>query len=280
MIDLHVHSYVSDGTNSPSEIIRMAYDRKIKAIALTDHDSIDGIEEAQIEAKKYKVNFIKGIEFSISYGEDRLLHILGLGIDVTNENFLKAYNKMRITREEGLERVLGILKKQGISIHFEELRKYAVGKYIDRQAITKCFVERKLCSSVPDVWRKYLDPIPYGEGELFQIEEAIDIIKKAGGLSFLAHYHKKIGFDGYTKDETEKHMQYLVALGLDGIERYYPSYSSNHIEYVEYLMSKYNLIPTGGTDFHGNNRPEVTLGKAENNFFVPDSIYENMRSRL
>jgi len=280
MIDLHVHSYVSDGTNTPSEIIKMAYDKNIKAVALTDHDSIEGLKEAELKAQKYNVNFLNGIEVSTPYGEGRLLHILGIGIDTNNEYFLKAYKKMRIAREEGLERILGILKEQDISIKIEELRKYAVGQYIDRQAITKCLVERRVCSSVPEVWRRYLDPIPYGPGELIEVDEALDIIKKSGGLSFLAHFHKKIGFEGYSKEETEQHIKYLVSLGLDGIERYYPAYNDEHIEYVDYLMNKYNLIPSGGTDFHGSNRLEVSLGEAENNFFVPDNIYENIISKL
>ena len=87
MIDLHVHSYVSDGTDSPSEIIKMAFDKKIKAIALTDHDSIEGIPEAEKEALKYKVEFLKGIEISTSYKDGRLLHIIGLGIDTENQVF-------------------------------------------------------------------------------------------------------------------------------------------------------------------------------------------------
>jgi len=98
MIDLHVHSYVSDGTNSPSEIIQMAYEREIKAVALTDHDSIEGIQEAEAEALRLKVNFLKGIEISTAYKSGRLLHILGLGIDTNNEDFLKAYNRMKKAR--------------------------------------------------------------------------------------------------------------------------------------------------------------------------------------
>src|SRR5471030_19574 len=128
MIDLHVHSYVSDGTSSPSEIIKMAYERRIKAVALTDHDSIEGIPQAEDEALKLNVNFLKGIEISTSYKSGRLLHILGLGIDTNNENFLKAYKRMKKAREEGIGDILEILKKQGISIDIEVLRKYAVGK--------------------------------------------------------------------------------------------------------------------------------------------------------
>lgn len=280
MIDLHVHSYVSDGTDSPSEIIRMAKRKKIKAIALTDHDTIEGIEEAELEAEKQNVDFLKGIELSVSFKEGRLIHILGLGIDPSNEYFLKAYKKMRTAREEGTNKILEILKRQGIYIPIEKLRKHAVGKYLDRQAILKYFSEKNLSSTVLEFWRRYLVSIPYGEGELLEPEEALDIIKKSGGLSFLAHYHKKIGLKGYSAEEKEEHIKYLMSLGLNGIERYYPFYDNKDIEYVEYLINKYKLIPSGGTDFHGSNRPEVTLGEGKNNFFVPDSIYETIISKL
>ncbi|MDF2614214.1 MAG: putative metal-dependent phosphoesterase, family [Clostridia bacterium] len=280
MIDLHVHSYVSDGSCSPREIIKMAYDKKLYAVALTDHDNIEGIDEAEREANKYNIKFLKGIEISVSYEEGRLLHILGLGIDPANEYFLNVYNRLRKLREEKLENILWTLKKQDIFMNTEELKKHAAGKYLDRQAVAKCLVEKNICRDVPEAWQKYLDPVPYGKGELLEADEAVDIIKKSGGLSFLAHYHKRIGLEGYTKQEAEEHIKYLVSLGMDGIERYYPSYSDEHIEYAEYLIHKYNLIPSGGTDFHGSNRPEIALGSGENRFFVPDSIYENIRLEL
>ena len=276
MIDLHVHSYVSDGTSSPKEIIKMAYEKKLKAVALTDHDSIEGILDAQSEALKLNVNFIKGIEISTAYKSGRLLHILGLGIDTSNTNFLKIYDRMKMAREEGIGDILEILIKQGVSIDIKDLRKYAVGKYLDRQAIPKYFVKNKICSTVPEVWHRYLDLIPYAKGELLEAEETFEIIKGAGGISVLAHFHKNIGMQGYTNGETENNIKQLVDLGLQGIEKYYPTYSKSDRDYVDYIIDKYKLIPSGGTDFHGSNRPEVTLGEGDNGFFVPDNIYENM----
>jgi predicted metal-dependent phosphoesterase TrpH len=258
----------------------MAYDKKVAAVALTDHDSIEGLAEAELEAEKYNVNFLKGIEISVSYGEQRLLHILGLGIKPENEYFIKVYNRLRAVREEGLERVLWILNKQGISIKMQQLDQYATAKYLDRHTLTKYFVDKNICKNVPEVWQNYLDPIPYGQGELLEVDEAIDIIRKSGGLSFVAHFHKKIGLEGYTKHETEEHIKYLVSLGLDGIEHYYPSYSKEHMEYAQYLINKYSLIPSGGTDFHGTNRPDIALGTGEKDFNVPDSVYDNIRLRI
>ena len=280
MIDLHVHSTVSDGSNTPTEILKMAYDKKIYALALTDHDNIEGLEEAQREAEKYNIKFIKGIELSVAYGEGRLLHILGLGIDPSNQYFLKVYNKLRKTREEGLEELLRVLATRDVSIGMEDLRNYGAGEYLDRQAVSKYLIDKGICQNAADAWQNYLDPIPYGQGELFEIGEAIESIKKAGGLSFLAHYHKKIGFEGYTKEEMETHMERLVALGLDGIEQYYPSYTEEEAQYAQYLINKYSLLPSGGSDFHGANRADIALGTGDGSFVVPDSVYESIKLRL
>lgn len=280
MIDLHVHSYISDGSNSPSEIIQMAHSQEIYAIALTDHDSIDGIEEARREAEKYQMNFIEGIELSVAYGKDRLIHILGLGINSQNPYFLKTYHKFRKVREQALEKVIWTLKKQQIELSFEKLKEYAVGPYRDRQTVAKYLIEKKLANSAPEVWQKYLDPIPYERREILTAEEALHMIKEAGGLSFLAHYHKPIGLEGYSALEAEKHIESLKSLGLDGIERYYPSFTSEHIAYAEYLMHKYGLIPCGGTDYHGTNRPEIALGIGCNDFQVPDCVYDSMSFKM
>lgn len=280
MVDFHVHSYISDGSDSPKDIIKIAYDKKISAIALTDHDSIEGLDEAGQEALKYNLNFLRGIEVSVSYGKDRLLHILGLGIDTNHQSFNKVYERIRIARHDGLERVLAILKQQGVTIDISQLQHYATGKYMDRHTLTKYFVANNICKNTPQVWQKYLDPIPYRPAELLQADEAIEMIKKSGGLSFLAHFHKKIGLDGYTSSEAEDHIKYLVSLGLDGMEQYYPSYTNEHMQYAQYLIGKYHLIPSGGTDYHGSNRPEIGLGTGEGSFHVPDHIFKNIDKRL
>ncbi|WP_070000118.1 PHP domain-containing protein [Cellulosilyticum sp. I15G10I2] len=280
MIDLHVHSTVSDGSNTPKEIIRMAYEKKIKLLALTDHDNIEGLEEAKMEASRYNIEFLDGIEVSASYKTGRLLHILGLGIDTKNASFLKTYTKFRKTREEKVENILRLINKQGISINIEELTEFAVGKYLDRQTIAKCLVKKGICMKVQEAWEKYLDPIAYEKGELLEVDETIDMIKKSGGLSFLAHYPKMIGLAGYTEYEKEEHIKYLVSLGLDGIECYYPSFSEEDTKYGEYLAKKYNLLCSGGSDFHGSNRPEVSLGSGGGDFCIPNRVYEEIKVRL
>ncbi|MGH4121223.1 PHP domain-containing protein [Clostridium sp.] len=279
-IDLHVHSYMSDGTYSPKEIIQLAFKKGVKAIALTDHDNIDGIHEAEEEALKYNIDFLKGIEISSLYEDGRILHIIGLGIDTNNVEFLKVYTRMKKARQASVESILKILETKGIYIDIDVLKKNSLNKYLDRYDIHKYFIQSGISNNAQDIWDKYLDPIAYAKDELIKVKETIEIIKKSGGLSFLAHYNKRIGLQGLSKVQMEEHIKYLITLGLNGIERYYPSYSKENIDYLDYLINKYNLIPSGGTDFHGLNRPAINLGTGTGNFFIPHSVYENILEKI
>ena len=278
-IDLHTHSFISDGTLSPKDLIKLASVLNIKAIALTDHDSIEGINEASTEAKNQNIDFFNGIEISAAYKNGRILHILGLGIDIENKDFLTAYTLMKESRANSVNNILEKIKEKGIFIDINNLKANALNKYLDRYDIHRYFMRNNICSSAQEVWDKYLDPIPYGEYELIKAEDAIDIIHKAHGLSFLAHYNKKIGLGGLTNEEIEENIKYLVDLGLDGLERYYPTFKSEDIKFLDYLINKYSLRISGGTDFHGENRPEAKLGTGCDNMFVPYSVYKDIHIR-
>lgn len=280
-IDLHTHTNVSDGASNSRQLIETAALEKIKAVALTDHDNIGGLKEAAAAAKDNNIEFLNGIEISSLYKGGRILHILGIGIDPKNEEFLYEYNKMKKARDIGVEYILSTIKDKGIDINIEELREKAFEKYLDRYDIYRYFVKNKLCSTAQEIWNKYLDPIPYGEDELMEAETAIRIVKSAGGLSFLAHYNKSIGFAGVNNDEIEKEMKYLISVGLDGVERYYPSFNKADYEFLDYLIEKYDLIFSGGTDYHGANRPEIRLGTGkDNNLFIPYEVYTKILSKL
>lgn len=278
-IDLHVHSYISDGTFSPRQVVEIAKKNKVKAIALTDHDSVEGVNEALKVAEELNVNLLKGIEISSLYKGGRVLHILGLGIDIENKNFLKAYEKFKKAREYSVIDIIKQIEKQGVYVDIEMLKKGQTNKYMDRYDIHRYFMNNGICSDAQEVWDKYLDPIPYGEDELMKVEDALKIISDAGGISFLAHYNKKIGLGGFTKTEIEEHFRYLISAGLNGVEKYYPSYKKEDWEFLNYLIEKYKLIPSGGTDFHGKNRPEIGIGTGNGDMLIPYSIYTNILSK-
>ncbi|GAB6170379.1 PHP domain-containing protein [Clostridium carnis] len=281
LIDLHTHSFISDGSCSPSNLIKAAYKNNIKAIALTDHDSIKGIKEASIMAKNHNIELISGIEISAVYRDNRILHILGLGIDLTNEIFLESYYKMKKARESSIPNILKYIKEnQNLDIDVDILRERKLDEYLSRYDIYRYIIDNKICTDGQKIWNIYLDPIPYGPNELISINETLKIINKANGLSFLAHYNKKIGLKGFNKFEIEEHIKYLISLGLNGVERYYPSFSNDDHNFLDYLIDKYNLISCGGSDYHGSNRRNLDIGIADGNFSVPYELYFNIIKTL
>lgn len=280
IIDLHTHSVMSDGSYKPIEVIRLAREKNIKAIALTDHDSIEGNEEAEREAKELNIDFLPGIEISAKYDENRIIHILGVGINKNSKKFLEAYNNMKKEREDRVSEILKVLKEKGVDISIDVLKERCIKKQLDRYDIYNYFLTEKICSKPQEIWDKYLDPIPYGQGEVMNVQQAIEIIKEANGLSFLAHYNKSIGFNGYSNAEIEDKIIELIEFGLDGIEEYYPDFSEDNRNFVKYLRQKYRLISSGGTDFHGENRPCIELGKGYGNLNVPYEIYIKIKEKL
>lgn len=239
--DLHTHTIVSDGGSTPEELINDAVKENVKAVALTDHDNIGALKKASIAAEKNGIEFLNGIEISSLYKNGRILHILGIGIDPDNKEFLASYNIMKKARENSVIHILDEIKKQGIDISIEELRERTFDKYLDRYDVYRYFIRNNICSSAQEIWDKYLDVIPYGEGELMTAETAIRVIKAAGGMSFLAHYNKTIGFAGLDYQSIEKEIKHLADIGLDGVERYYPSFKEEDYEFLDYIINKYNL---------------------------------------
>jgi predicted metal-dependent phosphoesterase TrpH len=274
MIDLHVHTSVSDGTVSPTEMVRQAKEIGLNAVAITDHDSIDGHKEAQDEAERLGVKLVKGIEFSASYGDGRLIHILGLNIEPDCPGFMIPYLAYRKLRSEKLDHVFKTLQERGLDISPEALEPYKQGQYLDRQAMAKWLLNNGHSDTMKGTWVDWLDQIPYAEGELIDPQVAIVAIHAAGGKAFMAHFHLPIGLDTYTENESKKRLAELKAMGLDGLEYYYPSYTIADQEKCLTYIREFDFLISGGTDFHGGNRAHIQLGIGEGDFVVHDELLE------
>ncbi len=272
MIDLHAHTNISDGTYSPKELIETAVKAGLSAIAVTDHDSIDGLAEARREAEKQEITLVQGIEFSAAYGENRLIHILGLGIDPEDPAFLEIYTAYRKTRSESLDHVFQKLPELGISLTPADAAPYMTGQYPDRQAIAKTIVAKGYVPLIKNAWMGYLDHIPYRQEELIQPKKAIQAIHAAGGKAFLAHFHMPIGLKGYSDLEARRRLGELKDWGLDGMEYYYPSYTEEDSRLCDRYIRDFGFLRSGGTDFHGANRAHIQLGTGEGDFAVPDEL--------
>ena len=276
-IDLHVHSNISDGSYTPVEIIRLAKEKGLAAVTLTDHDSIAGDGAAMAEARRMEIDFLPGMEMTTDYAERRL-HIICLGFDPQHPAFRKLYKKIRSIKEAQIPELIAGVAARGLPITPELVRPYANG-CMDRYAVMRYLVSLHLYDRAQPLWDLYLDPVVAELGLNYNVraEEALPLVHEAGGITSLAHFHKKIGLRGLERSEQEKAIAQLHAMGLDGMERWYPSYTAEDAAFAAQMIERYELVETGGTDFHGTNRVGIELGTGwQNNLQIPYACYEKI----
>ena len=257
MYDLHLHTTASDGTVKPSEIAEKVLQKGMKGFAITDHDTIDGLEEGEIKAKELGLDFIPGIEFSSSL-EGRDVHILGYYINKEDENFLEILRKINLKRDERNHKIIENLKKYKITITMEELKKEAKGRIISKLHMANLLINKGLVYTKDEAFKSYLgkNGVAYEGHGSFKPHRAVEILAQNGAIVSLAHpniFSKSI-------KEVEKLIIELKEKGLNAIEAQYPSYTKEEtLQYFE-LAKKYDLIITGGSDYHGMNRANIDIG--------------------
>ncbi|MBP3780896.1 MAG: PHP domain-containing protein, partial [Selenomonas sp.] len=176
------------------------------------------------------------------------------------------------------------VRRKGIDISLEKVQEFTYMGILDRYAVMRYLVSLHLYDRAQPLWDNYLDPAVVELGLNYNItaEEALPIIHEAGGVTSLAHFHKKIGLANLdSRQQQEQAIVELHRLGLDGMERFYPNYSAEDAEFAAQMIKKYDLLPTGGTDFHGTNRPGIEMGSGMNgNMAVPYEFFQEVKSRL
>lgn len=277
MIDLHVHSNKSDGSYTPSDLISLALEKKLSAIALTDHDTTDGLREFRDSAKSKPIEAIPGIELSTEY-EGKDIHIVGLFIDETQPDFQKHLQNFVASRETRNQKMCANLQAAGLNISYEALKKEYPESVITRAHYGTYLVKTGACKSVADAFSQYLgDHTRYFvPREKVTPAEAVILIRKAGGIPVLAHpilYHM-------SADRLEQLVKTLITVGLMGIEAIYSTYSAREENQIRRLADKYHLLLSGGSDFHGAAKPKLSLGTGYGNLAVPDEILWEMKSRI
>ncbi len=271
-IDLHTHSNNSDGTFSVKELIDRAHDKGLAAIALTDHDTVDGVDEAiEYAASKYPdLEVIPGVELSTE-GEGREVHIVGLYIDNHDKEFvegLSAFIDSRTTRNKKMCKKLS--EEAGIPISYEALTEEFPDTVITRAHFAKFMVDRGYVNSRAEVFDRYIgDHCPYYVGrEKITPEDAIRSILKAKGVPVFAHPI----LCRFGDDRLDDFVGRLKGAGLVGIEAVYSTYERRDEIQIKELAKKYDLLVSGGSDFHGANKPDIDLGTGCGKLFVPEDI--------
>ncbi len=282
-IDLHVHSLVSDGSFKPGELAEHAKEQGLAAFALTDHDVMAGCAEAAAAASAAGVEFINGMEMTMDF-KGLKIHVVCLGFDEKHTGFQSMYKKIRAIKEGRIEDIIEFVHRKGVDISLEKVQEFTYMGILDRYAVMRYLVSLHLYDRAQPLWDNYLDPAVVELGLNYNItaEEALPIIHEAGGVTSLAHFHKNIGLGNLdSRQQQEQAIVELHRLGLDGMERFYPNYSAEDAEFAAQMIKKYDLLPTGGTDFHGTNRPGIEMGSGMNgNITVPYAFFEGVKERL
>ena len=275
IIHLHTHSDYSDGSMSPEEVIDAASKAGLRAVALTDHETAAGTARAAQAAAGYGIELVRGIELSTEQNQIEY-HIVGLDIDPDNPYLNQELQIISRKRQERNRRMIELLRQGGYDI--TDAFENRAGRVITRANISRALISKGYASSVPDAFQRLIGtgkPF-YIHGERITPEHAIEMIHAAGGIAVLAHPMKyKI-----THEELETEIARFKDCGLDGIEVYYSLHSPEETEYVASLAEKYHLAPSGGSDFHGINKPHIRIGRGLGNLSIPYSVLENLRASV
>ena len=276
-VDLHVHSTRSDGTYTPTELVNYAIEKGLKAFALTDHDTVDGIEEALKAAEGKPIEVIPGIEYSTEYRK-RDVHIVGLFIDYKAPVFLEYLERFQASRIERNHKLCRNLQGAGFDITYEALLEEFPNAVITRAHYAKYLLAHGYVKSMVEAFDRYLgDHTPYFvHREKITPEEVIDITRRAGGIPILAHPTLyKLG-----REQLDILVSTLTDAGLMGLEAIYSTYSPSEESQMKALAKKYNLLISGGSDFHGSTKPGLDLGTGYGRLFIHEEVLENLRAAL
>ena len=271
-IDLHTHSTFSDGTFTPLQLVKYAEEKGLKAFALTDHDTTEGVKEAK--SIETNVEVISGVEISTRY-DKKEIHIVGLYVNENDADLnkqLKYYREKRVTRNfEILEK----LNSLGVNITIDDVKESCTGDVISRAHIAKALVSKGFVGYYTEAFDRYLgdNKCAYVPRETLNYEESMELITKAGGVPVLAHPLL------YKMSDTnlENMMVKLRQKGLKAVEVYYSTHSNSDTQHIMAMANRVGLIYSGGSDFHGATKPKIDMGTGMGKLAVPYEILEKIR---
>jgi predicted metal-dependent phosphoesterase TrpH len=281
MVDLHTHSNISDGDFSPEILVKEAVKQGLSALALTDHDTIDGLERARITAKAENFHFIPGIEININWtgengapgtGPGGEFHLLGLGIKAPSPGFIAAVKKLSARREARNREILDKMHEFSIEATWDELLALSGGHSLGRPHFASLLVEKKIVKNRDQAFARYLGagkPL-YVPKEGLVFEEAVALIRESGGISVLAHPISLYVAWGRLPDL----IKILKDRGLMGLEAWHPTAKPGSCRRLEALGQSLGLYITEGSDYHGSVRPDRKLGYSSRGRKIDDAVLE------
>jgi predicted metal-dependent phosphoesterase TrpH len=276
-IDLHVHTTASDGTMRPTEVVRYAQKKGLRAIAITDHDTIEGLDEAIRAGNELGFEVIPGVELSVD-SPTGTMHVLGYYIDPASAELT---DKLLILQQARMERNLTMierLRRLGIAIELSEVKAAPEHGQIGRPHFAHTLVKKGYVPNIQDAFDRYLGKgkPAYAEKFRFAPEEAMHFIGTAGGITVLAH---PFTLNQPLRKDLEPLIMTLKEKGLEGIEVFYPEHSEGQTRLYRSLAQKHGLLLTGGSDFHGITKDDVDLGEGYGDVEMTYGLIEAMKAR-
>jgi 3',5'-nucleoside bisphosphate phosphatase len=277
MIDLHTHSTASDGSLSPTTLIELAAERGLSAIALTDHDTISGLEEAEAAATAKGLRFIRGVEIEIDFKPGEF-HLLGLNFGRAAPELAEVLAGLRDSRLERNRKIIESMKADGMGVDWEELHALSGASMIGRPHIAAYLVQKKIVKTRQLAFDRFI-----GKGKPYyhpktciSLQEGVRLIQRSGGLAVIAHPMSL--FVSWTR--LRALFPEWKELGVDGVEAWHPTARRGECEKLEVLAVQHGLFPTAGSDFHGEQRPERRLGITAGDKKIEDRFLEGLDSAL
>ena len=275
-IDLHAHTTASDGTLTPTEVAELAVLTGLVAFAVTDHDTIDGLEEASAAAARLGIEFVPGIELAVTYPSGRF-HMLGYLIDHQNPALSGRLQKLKDNRANRNHIMLRNIQALGIPLTLEEVEAVSGGGQIGRPHMALAMVQRGITATTQEAFDRYLadGAAAHVPKDKISFEEGLDLIHAAGGLASLAHPDSLKLDDSRLAEDLVR----LKEAGLDGVECYYSQHNRARTDWLLQQAERCGLMVTGGSDFHGAPKPNVFLGRVLDGRPVPYEILDRMKAR-
>ncbi len=275
-IDLHIHTNFSDGDNSPQEIVQMALHKNLAAIAITDHDTVEGIGPAEREAQGTKLEIIPGVELSVNW-KGRATHLLGYYFNRDNKQLQDGLLWIQQGRIERNERIVERLIELGCSVSMEEVGEIAGSGLVGRPHFARLLIKKGVVRDMEQAFGHYLGAgaKAYIPRRSMDLAEAVALLHHAGGAAVVAHPFTL----GYNDDEFAEEVVEMAAVGLDGLEVFYPKHSRSFTRKLRLRADELHFVMTGGSDYHGNIRSNATLAGGKN-VFVSASLLDGLRQRV
>ena len=275
-VDLHLHTTASDGVMTPSAIVRYAKGKGLQAIAITDHDTIEGLEEGLLEGERIGFEVIAGIEISADHSPGSM-HLLGYYLDIRHPLLKSKLDYLQKARAERNPKIIQNLNRLGVRISYEEVVKASGGGQVGRPHFAQVLMEKGYARTFQEAFDRFLKKgaPAYVDKMRFKSKEAISFIKDAGGIPVLAH-PKTVAANG--SSSFEKILRELMEEGLKGIEVFYPEHTPPEVAQFKAMAGRYGLLMTGGTDYHGIEKETLDIGVGRGEMKLPYAIVEALRA--